>query len=200
LAEPADLEEAIVDEILDRGYANATVAGVCRRAAVGREEFQSRFEDLEDGYCQVLERLRDEIIERLLAAFLTGSTWRERIRAVACAMFDFIEEDRRRARFMYIEVFAAGERAQTIREGGTAAMVELIDQGRQELEHPDRLSRATAEAIAGSVFRQIRAAIERDDPRANDLMPQLMYSVVLPYLGAEEALRELEIPPPQPLP
>jgi hypothetical protein len=32
--------------------------------------------------------------------------------------------------------------------------------------------------------------------RGEELVPQLMYTVVLPYLGTEVALEELQMPPP----
>jgi len=99
-------------------------------------------------------------------AFAAAQTYADRIRAVAHAMFRFMAEDERRARFLYVEVFAAGERTQLIRDQGMEGMYELIDSRRLELEDPESISRATAD------------------------------NIVLPYVGDDPARAELEISPP----
>lgn len=190
------LEEAIVDEVVIRGFRGATVDGICARAGLTARDYHRHFVDLEDGYCQTLDRLRQDIFEHLLPAFAAATpTWRDQMRAVSHALLDYVEDDRRRAWFMVVESAHAGDRAQVIVEEAVTTVTELVDQGRQELDDPERLSRATAEAITGGVFAQIRVAVEADLPNAFELTPQLMFNVVQPYLGPEEALRELEIEP-----
>jgi AcrR family transcriptional regulator len=191
--ERAAIEAALIDEVVENRYPSATLEGVCRRADVGREQFNRHFADLEDGYCEVLEALCAQVFERLLAAFDGQETWRDQIRAAAYAIFDYFDEDRWRGRFMMVEVFLAGERAQLIRDEALGVLVDLIDRGRNELRDPGRLSHATAEALGGSIFHQVRGALERDDPEAETLLPQLLYAVIQPYLGVEEARHELDI-------
>lgn len=192
------LELALIDEVVDEGFEGASVEAVCERAETNLEGFQSHFADIEDAYYEVLKALREDLVQHLLRAFAGQTKWRDQIRAVAYAMFDYIDEDRRRGNFMFVQIMVGGERAQRLRDEGTAAMAQMIDQGRNQLDNPDQLSRGTAEAIAGSIFQQIRGAVERDDPNARDLVPQLMYNVVLPYLGNEAAAEELALPPPSP--
>ena len=193
--ERSRLEQALFDEVVDAGYANASIDRICRRADLPREAFERQFEDLEDAYCAVIDIERHRLLERLLPAFASATTWRAQMRAVSYAMLDFIEEDRSWGRFMFVEVFAAGDRAQLIREEGVQVMAGLIDQGRRELDNDCGLSRATAEAIAGSIFNQIRGALEADIP-ALELTPHLMFNVIVPYLGTKIALEESKIPPP----
>ncbi len=189
----ARIESALMDEVVENGYPAATVEGVCARAGAEREDFNLYFTDLQDGYCKLLEALDGEIFERLLDAFNGQETWCDQVRAAAYVTFDFFDEDHWRGRFMMVEGFFAGERAQQIRDRSLGMLVELIDQGRQQLDDPNQLSRATAEAIAGSTFHQIRCALEHEDTAPGDLLPQLMYSVIQPYLGVEQARRELDI-------
>jgi AcrR family transcriptional regulator len=195
-SERSRLEQALFDEVVDAGYANASIDRICRRADLPRHSFERQFEDLEDAYCSVIDIERHRLLERLLPAFASETTWRAQMRAVSYAMLDFIEEDRRWGRFMFVEVFAAGDRAQLIREEGVQVMAGLIDQGRRELDNDCGLSRATAEAIAGSIFNQIRGALEADIPDALELTPHLMFNVIVPYLGTKTALEESKIPPP----
>jgi AcrR family transcriptional regulator len=192
LERPA-IEAALIDEVVARGYPQAGADGVCRRAGVDGESFNRYFADLEDGYCLVLERLVSEIFGRIGDALEGEETWQGQMRAAAYAIFDYFGEDHDRAIFIMVEAFFAGERAQLIRDGAIEVVTDLIDQGRLDLLEPETLSRATSEAIAGSVFHQVRWALEREDPDAAELVPQLMYSVVQPYLGIEEGRRELAI-------
>ena len=98
---------------------------------------------------------------------------------------------------MVTEIRAAGERAQLIQWRGIQRMIDLLDEGRTQAEDPDRLSKATAESLAGGILTQIYAAVGKGPlgPEA-ELVPELMYAAVLPYLGPEAAAEELAIAPP----
>lgn len=153
------------------------------------------YADIEDTLCQAFEAGLAELFQRVGPAF-EEPTWREGIRAVAYTVFEFVVEDRSRAQLMFVDSLAAGERATLLREQGLDLLVQMIDQGRQELEEPDSVSTATAQAIGGTIYTQIRLAVARDAVEP-DLVPKLLYNVVLPYLGTEAAEEELKrLPPP----
>jgi AcrR family transcriptional regulator len=188
---------ALVEVCVERGYRGASVALVAERAGVGEETFEQHFEDLEDCFAQYLVEGRQAFFTEVGAAMVGLTEWREQIRAVSYTMLAFWRADERRARMMLVEVLSAGPRAQLIRDEGMEMMFDLIDQGRSAMPDPDLLSRTTAEAIGGAVFNQMHMALERGElKRGEELIPQLMYTVVLPYLGTEVALEELERPPP----
>jgi hypothetical protein len=72
------------------------------------------------------------------------------------------------------------------------AMVDLIDLGRRQMDHPSALTRVTAEAMAGALFNQMHLALGQGRLQATDeLVPQFMYCTVLPYVGTEAAVDEL---------
>ncbi len=191
------IEAALVASVCERGFAETTVEAVCERAGVERAAFETHFADLEDGYAQLFERGANELLSAAAAAFATEADFASRIRAVAHAFYRFLAEDRNRARFLFVEIFSAGESAQLARDERMDGMYELIDQGRSELGESSSMSRATAEAIGGGVLHRIRVAIEEDDLEGiRKQIPQLMYGVVLPYSGSEQAMKELSIPPP----
>ncbi len=190
----AAIREAIVAIVCERGYLDTTLEAICERAGVTPGKFERQFADVEDCYCQLIEEERNEVLRRAGVAFTAEETWLDAIRATAYAMFGYLCEDLPRARFVFVEVLAAGERAQLIRDQGMTLLFALIDQGRNELDDPDSVSTVTAEAIGGSVYNQIQMAVERDT-LSFDLVPALMYNVVLPYLGAEVAREELHRPP-----
>jgi AcrR family transcriptional regulator len=192
------IERGFVAVVCEAGLANTTVEDVCARAGVDEAAFRSHFADVEDAYRQLFEQGTREVLVDGIQAFAQANTYADRIRAVAHSMFRFIAEEEIRARFLYVEVFAAGERTQLIRDQGMEGMYELIDSGRQELEDPQSISRTTAEAIGGSILQRIRAGISGRDLEGLRLsIPRLMYSVVLPYVGEEKAREELGKAPPE---
>ncbi|MGN6253769.1 MAG: TetR/AcrR family transcriptional regulator [Solirubrobacterales bacterium] len=189
--------EALVEVCVARGYRGTSVPLVAERAGVSEETFEQHFADLEDCFAAYILEGREAFFVAVGAAMVDKSEWRKQIRAAAYAMLRFWREDVRRARMMLIEVLAAGPRAQLIRDEGMELMFDLIDQGRSQMEDPEMLSRTTAEAVGGAIFNQMHIALERGElDRGEEMVPQLMYTVVLPYLGTEAALEELELPPP----
>lgn len=189
--------EALVEVCIRDGYAGASVEAVAAAAGLSRADFERHFTDLEDCFADYILGVREEFLAYVGSAIIGIPTWREQIRASAYAIIRFWQEDEVRGQMTLVEVFSAGPRVQLIRDVGMQAMIELIDQGRQAMPDPELLTRATAEAIAGAIFNQLRLLTERGEmPRGEEQVPQLMYSVVLPYLGTEAALEELEIPPP----
>ena len=62
--------------LISRG---ASVGGVCERAGIDRDGFEQHFADLEDGYCQMIEALTNELLGLTLPAFTADASWRERI-------------------------------------------------------------------------------------------------------------------------
>ena len=170
---------------------------VLDRAKVDRQTFERNFADLQECFVDVLAELSEQFLRAVAEAYSSESRWRSQIRAVAYAMLEFLIEDAYRARILFVESPFGGDRAQLIRDQGLEAMYELIDRGRLQLADPDRVSRATAEAIGGTIFNRIHTAIGQGDLEVGTAMvPELMYTVVLPYLGVEAALEELSIPPP----
>ena len=106
--------------------------------------------------------------------------WRLRLRAAAYALY------RRRDRSL-LPV-----------EGEVERLVELIDAGRAEPTAPASLTRLTAEALGGAISSQLCFAAGRDGHPSpeEELVPPLLYTAVLPYIGADAAAEELRAQPP----
>lgn len=198
--ERARIGEALVALCYEQGFAAVTAEDLCARAGVEQPTFEAEYDDLEDCFCQVLEVQRDDFfayLERAVAR-AGGERWADRVRAVAYGLLHYLRAERPRTHFLTVELNQAGERATLIwTETIVKPLFDLIDEGRREPGAPTSLTRATAEQVGGGIFAQIYAATgsgeaELPDPR----VPELMYAVVLPYLGSEAAAAELKIPPP----
>jgi AcrR family transcriptional regulator len=196
-AERRQIFAALVEVCIRGGYRQASVEKVSEAAGIARGDFERHFSDLEDCFAAYILEGREAFYKAVGEAVLTAPSWREQIRAAGFAMLDFWRADERRARMMLVETISAGSRAQLVRDEAMEVMFDLIDQGRSAMPNPELLSRATAEAVGGAVFNQMRIALEGNElDRGEEIVRQLMYTVVLPYLGTEAALEELSAPPP----
>lgn len=197
-AERARLREAMVDLCFERGYKDLGLAELLARAGVSEEAFRRHYSGLEDCFCELVEEGRDDLLKEVVDRAFAEQGWRNQIRAAAYAMLRFLQADERRARLIIVEVHSAGTRAQLIRDQGIQLLFDLIDVGRNELPDPNSLTRATAESVGGAIYKRMETAIEAGDLSVGDrLVPELMYTVILPYRGTEAALAELTIPAPE---
>jgi len=186
------IHSAVVDLIVERGYEHTTEALVAERAGVSRVEFDLHFSSLEDCCIQTFDCIAARCEANLYDAYKSQDEWRDRLRAAAYAAVGFMKENPKEARFGLVELSRAADLAQARVEAAIELYADLIDAGRQELEDPDSVSRATAQATVGSIL----AMVGRESPRveldeAECLVPELMYIAVRPYLGHEAALEEL---------
>ena len=195
----ASLHRALIDLCFERAFAELGVEDLCRRAGVERAEFDRRYADLEDCFCQVYEQLAAEFLTRIEAAYQGEQGWRKQLRAAAYTCLYHLEEDPARAHFTVLEALTAGERARLISDRVLARLSSYLDRGRQQPGAPASLSPNTAEALNGAVFHQMLSAIANDQyDRFAEFLPELMYAAVLPYVGPEAAAEELAIGPPTP--
>jgi AcrR family transcriptional regulator len=195
----ARLHDALLDLCFERGFTRLELGVLLARAEVDRATFAREFADLEDCFFAVFKAEIERY--RCQAAALPDRqprAWRERIRAGAYALYRFLAADQRRSRFVLVDSRAAGERTLLFAGQLIEELFDLIDAGRRELAEPGSITRATAESLGGGVFNQLYSIVGRGAslPPEREIVPQLLYTVVLPYLGPIAALQELTIPPP----
>jgi AcrR family transcriptional regulator len=129
-----------------------------------------------------------------------AAPWRERIRATLYSLHRFLAADELAAWFLLVELRFAAEPVRLVAEGWMEAFFDLIDEGRGEPTAPAGLTRVTAEALGGGIYMRVYAAIVREGalPPEEEIVPELMYSVALPYCGQDAAREEFENPPAPP--
>jgi AcrR family transcriptional regulator len=192
------IREALLDLVLAHGTEATTVEMVIERAGVERVEFDRLFAGKDDLYLQFFYELTSAFERELFAAYDAEDSWRDGLRAAAYYAALYFRDRPRETAFGTVQMFAAGEVAQGHRERQLHRLVALIDRGRQELDDPDSMSRGVAEGVFGSIY-ELLVSYQRNGrgtTAAVDLVPDLMYVAVRPYLGHETALEELSIPPP----
>jgi len=191
-SERAQLIEALIEVAAERGYMDTSIEMVIARAGLDRPAFDRHFRGKYDSFLSVWQEMNEECMTSLMRAYDSEQHWRDRLRAVACAVVDSLCNDPGRACFA-VEVLAAGDAARARRDMTMRVIASLIDAGRKEMEDPESVPHTTAEALAGSAYGQVYAKVVRGDTdELPKLIPQLMSAAVMPYLGVEAALEELD--------
>jgi AcrR family transcriptional regulator len=184
---------ALIALVAERGYNLTTVEMIVERAGVSQVEFDRRFSDLHDCFDQLWEAMSREFIAGLSACFEADEPWRDCFRASAYYMLRYFLQETARTVFFMLGTLGAGELAVARRDRMIATGVDLIDLVRDELQFPDSVSRATAEAVTGTIYQALVRVVSQGDPKAlPPLVPQLVYIGVLPYFGPEAAQEELQ--------
>lgn len=190
-SERARLIEALIEVAAERGYAETTIEMVFTRAGLDRPAFDRHFHGKYDGFLSAWQEVNEECMESVMHAYESEQDWPDRLRAVANAVVGSLCNEPSRASFA-VEVLAAGDAARARRDMTMRVIASLIDAGRKEMEDPDSVPHTTAEALAGSAYGQVYAKVVRGDAdELPALVPQLMSAAVMPYLGVEAALEEL---------
>jgi AcrR family transcriptional regulator len=188
---------AMVDVVSERGVGNVTVARVVGRSGVSRRTFYELFEDSEDCFLAAFDQAVQRIASVVVPAYRQHSRWREQIRDGLMALLGFLEVEPGVGRLVIVEALAAGPRALERRQRVLARITTIVDRGRSEVRKGEGPPLLTAEGVVGGAFSLIHSRLLEDDRGPLiELTGPLMSMIVLPYLGASAARRELERPVP----
>ncbi len=188
--------------VAEHGYEQMSVARVTRGARLSRRTFYELFENRADCFLAAFDDAVAEMATLTSAAFVGGRSWRVGVRAALGALLAFLDERPALRTLVIVDALGAGPVVLERRAQVLGAVEEVIDRGRLEgrLGRPSPAS-LTARGVVGAVFSVIHARVleERSAPLLELLNP-LMGMIVLPYLGAGAAQKELERPAPLPAP
>jgi AcrR family transcriptional regulator len=187
---------AAVEAVEDVGYARMTVAQVISRARVSRKTFYDVFTDREDCFLAAFEQALEQARTIARDAYEQESGWREGLRAALARVLMFMDEEPGLAKLCIVEALGAGERVLDCRAAVLDELAEVIDRGRSASNAMREPPEVTAEGVVGAIFAVLHTRVlEHGDQPLTDLLGSLMSMIVLPYLGARAAGRELARPP-----
>jgi AcrR family transcriptional regulator len=188
---------AALEAVEEDGYARMTVAQVISRAKVSRKTFYDVFADREDCFLAALEQAVGHVALRVRDAYQGEPAWRDAVRAGLSELLIFLDEEPALARLCLVEALGAGPRVLARRAELLEALAEIVDRGRFVSNAVREPPEVAAEGVVGAVLAVLHTrALEDDAERFACLLGSLMNIVVLPYLGARAASRELSRPTP----
>ncbi len=146
---------------------------------------------------QVVRAGTEALLLRVGQVFVAAEGWSGGLRAVAYELRAFLVEDPGRARAMMLDAPHGNGATRKIREEGIKVLTLVIDRGREEREDPGSVPPSVAQITAGAIYNRIHVAIESGiEALDDDLVRELMFTAVLPYLGTRAAVAELSMPRP----
>jgi AcrR family transcriptional regulator len=187
------LLEAMIAAVNDNGYQATSIVEVAARAGVSRKTLYEHFGDKEGCFLAA----HDWLIKRLLAyirpAWERPGTWTDQIRRSLAALLTAIAYRPEGARLAMIETLAAGPRAHERHRAAIEALAPFVDEGRKETPLgallPESVSRVVVGGAAALMFEQVAAGRVAE---LRHLHHELLYFVLLPYVGHERALVETQ--------
>jgi AcrR family transcriptional regulator len=187
------LLEAMIAVVNDKGYLATSIVEVAAHAGVSRQTLYDLFGDKESCFLAA----HDWLIERLMAyirpAWERPGTWSDQIRRAIAALLTAVSYRPEGARVAMIETLAAGPRAQARQRAAVEALAPFVDQGREQTPLGARLPASVSRVVVGGaaalIFERIAAGRSAE---LRQLHPELLYFVLLPYLGHDRALEEMQ--------
>ncbi|MHB8234204.1 MAG: TetR/AcrR family transcriptional regulator, partial [Solirubrobacteraceae bacterium] len=190
---------AALEAVEEVGYARMTVAQVIGRAKVSRKTFYDVFADREDCFLAALEGAAGQVGALVREAYDGELAWRDGVRAGLTELLMFLDEEPALARLFLVEALGAGPRVLERRAQLLEELAEVVDRGRFVTNAVREPPQVAAEGVVGAVFAVLHTrALEDGGERFAALLGSLMNIVVLPYLGARVAGRELARSAPEP--
>jgi AcrR family transcriptional regulator/DNA-binding MarR family transcriptional regulator len=206
----------MAEEVARRGASSVTVARVIARAGVSRRLFYELFADIEDCFLETFDWAVEQARTRAVEAYTTEGSWRDSVRSGLAALLYFFDEQPLLAQLCVVHAAGGGPRVLEHRSRVMTQLCEVVDRGRSDSSaaKPSRMpSPVVAEGVVGAVLAVLytrllaRAAdggnhagagSAEDQEPLIDLHGELMSLILLPYLGAGAAGRELRKPAPPP--
>lgn len=187
------INRAMIEVVSTRGYPETRVVDVIGVAGVSRKTFYELFESKEDCFLAAYDVLLESLLGEATDAFesAAGSPWAERISAALEALLEHLARHPDEARFAIVEVLAAGPKALARRDSALRQFTGFLEPGRSEtsVELPGITTLAVAGGINELLYSEIlHGAVGRLPSR----LPDLMFWVALPFLGADAAAAERE--------
>jgi AcrR family transcriptional regulator/DNA-binding MarR family transcriptional regulator len=190
----ARLIGATYDVSAERGAATVTVAHIVARSGVSRRTFYEQFTDREDCMLAAFEQALSVLSGRVVSAYEAQKGWREKIRAGLTAFLALLDEEPTAGRMLVVESLASGARVLSRRAELIGVLTAVVDDGRKAAKGAT-VAPLTAQGVVGGVLSVIQTRLtEERHASLIDLASPLMSMIVLPYLGAGAARRELERP------
>ncbi|WP_183343088.1 TetR/AcrR family transcriptional regulator [Conexibacter arvalis] len=179
------------------GYAGMTVSAVIAKAGVSRKTFYEFFSDREDIFLAAFDLVVERALDGCRAAYEQEGSWTERLRRVLEQGLTALAEHPHEARMGFVEVLAAGPRALQRRDAAMREFMQFLAPGYDaaaERDGAERIPPLMPEAIVGAIFEIVYARVLQErTAELPELLEQLMYCALAPFLGPAEAAAEAAV-------
>ena len=185
--------ERIVDAtaaiVATKGLAGLTIPEIASRANVSHETFYEMYPTKHDAFLGAQKVGLHEALRVTVKAYEEHkSDWPEGIAAGLRALLDFLVSEPAHAHLTLVDTFAASPEAIEIRSNALRAFAAYLAPGYEATASSAEVPAITGEAIAGGVWQVLHHYIEHERlGELCDAAPQLIYLILTPFIGPEQA-------------
>lgn len=188
------LMEAMLLLCGERGYIEVSVQAVVSRSGVSRNTFYKHFVDKEDCFFRAYDAGVEELARQVLEPAEAAADWRAGVRAGLAALVRVVDEQPVIARCLLIEAYPAGRKAMDKRAEMMRRFGWALDRVRSTMRNGAPPPPLTSEVVVGGLESLVRMQVQAGDPpTATELLPDLVYFAVSPYLGGEVATADAQL-------
>jgi AcrR family transcriptional regulator len=186
--------EAVAECCAERGYAATTIEHIVGRAGLSRPQFDSLFRDKQDAYIAMSNLVLGELLAAATGAYSPDKPLVQVVRDAAWAILRLMSSKPTFAKIAFLDYRTATPKALQLYQSGVRVLVSLLDQVRTdslaEVPLPSSAARGAIGGAEALLRREVAAGRTAELP---ELLPELVYSCLVPLLGQEEALRQAEL-------
>jgi AcrR family transcriptional regulator len=186
------IRAAVAEAVSDVGYAAMTVEDIIKAAGVSRRTFYEHFKSKEEAFLVSYDDISAQLMQAVEVAFNRTDSFVTRVEDCMSAFLTLLAAEPAYANMCIVEVLVAGQSAIERRDAVMRQFTELIDRGASdELSKSARPPELTSETLVGGVHEVIYARVLRGETaQLPNVLPDLTFSVLLPYVGREVATAE----------
>ena len=181
---------AVADTCAARGYADMSVEGIIAAAGVSRRTFYEHFKNKEHAFLAAYDAVLGQLFQRVTGAVDAAESLPEKVRAGLGSFLGFLASEPAFAQMCIVDVLAAGPEAVARRDGGMRVFAQLILANAQDAwgESAPPALELTSEMVVGGIYEVVYARVLRGElSELPALLPDLVYGVLLPFVGPEQA-------------
>ncbi len=182
---------ATAELVAKRGFQDTTSELIVRRARVGYATFYKHFADKEECLLALFEEVSGRVEARLREVYeQEPGPWSQKAAAVLRTLFALISSDPAVAKACLVETLSAGPAALAAYEAALKRFDPMLRLGRGLNPRGDRLPATLEATIAGGVlWVAYQRLIVGEADKLEQLLPETVEFVLMPYVGEEEAVR-----------
>jgi AcrR family transcriptional regulator len=184
---------AVAEACSAKGYGEMSVEDIIAAAGVSRRTFYEHFKNKEHAFLAAYDAVVAQLLQRVSGAVESADELTDKVRAGLGGFLGFLASEPAFARMCIVDVLAAGPEAVARRDGAMRGFAQLILVNVRTVfgdDAPPALE-VISETIVGGIYEVVYARVlRREFDELPRLLPDLVYALLLPFMGQRAALAE----------
>jgi AcrR family transcriptional regulator len=184
------LVAGVARALSERGYASLSVEHVVEQAGVSRSTFYENFENKHDCVLNAHAMVFDCLSSEIAKACAAQADWPAKVTAAVNVAIAFVVDAPDEARLLSLDVVGADPAVARRAIASNEHLAGMLRAGREQCPRAEALPDLTEMALVSSTSSLINTFVVEDRlDEIDELKPQLVQLLLMPYVGIEEAQR-----------